>query len=58
LQATWNEKNTTLRNLIVQLGEQLNQSITNVAVSFMNNVVVAVVVKVLANFQVRIVLDL
>ena len=58
LQTTWNQKFTGLRNLTVQLGQQLNQRITNVAVGFMNIAGVAVVVKVLANFQVQILLDL
>jgi len=58
LQASATQHLTDTCNLTIQLGQQLNTRITNVSVSFMNTAGVAVVVTVLANFQVQIVLDL
>jgi len=43
---------------IDQLREQLNTKITNLHVSFMNTAGVTVVVTVLANLQIKTVLDL
>jgi len=50
--------NAATREYADQLVGPLNTRITNLAVSFTNTAVVTIVVTVLANFQIKIVLDL
>jgi hypothetical protein len=58
LQESCIQHNTEKQAFANHIGQQLNMTITNLAVSFMNTAGVMSVVKVLVNFQIQIALDL
>jgi hypothetical protein len=61
LQESYNVQTTALATIAEQLGDvlqSLNTRVTNVQVSFMNTADVTVVITAIANFQIKVVLDL